>query len=870
MDLNQRDSSQKGAKGKGDIFDLLFINYKKTPMSPATLETTLEEAEEELENFPPEDPYQNLHPNTVGRMLYEASEGRLSETFTDLWGYGISFSSAQERDDFIATFVRLGVDLEPERQEELYKAVVHCQRGMGATAAIKLIVPFLTREKDLPGCWSLFLWDSPGPRQIRWYLETIQHYPEHASFEHKDYQKLRTVPGALKALRDMTQAYPNCIQEMELLIQICVRRFPQVIREWGLFFKDLRQRHQSIPRGFITDILCVEKFSHWEFRRRSGVVRPMQYMPLFEAALEAGEGLEKYAGKIGKIIRQLWSCVPEETIYKEKTEYENLLPNSATLRGMTKFVRQELHTPANVDACFNALKIQDDTYGGVISEYLISWFLRVGKTKQLTRYLRAVERLELVSDETGKDQQEQIQSDVYAVAEYNQEACETLMKLRRRENSTLYPKAEVESAVESFTYRIPIADHPIYGKARKQIARVVGANWNKFRALHLRRIQAIQCEALSIYHRERIEQICQSSEMLHKTLGAEIDEAKLEQAMGNPNFSIAIEMLRAVSNKMSRYTELPGYYDHNYRFREDSTESMHGEGETQVQLSRADEVWAKKLICDCIEHNCQLDVALYHLTIPENKKWLDERLSPQAQEHWFRANPESYDMQPSNPNSVTGNRLNYLLSQFFEQYDAYAQTTTQRTENLIEQATKALKIWKRVQAQPHPGTAVQVADMKIQIEGIQRILEPDEEEIPSRVVTKITIERETNPLNVLMMGYYFADSCIHPRRVNAYASFANALEANKAVLWIRDQDGEIIGRVLIGINDKGELVRYETFVIEELDIGQFEEEVQDYLIDLYHYLGLKDGSHESENPTTLFMEDWYDDGLVDLIRDSDV
>ena len=61
-----------------------------------------------------------------------------------------------------------------------------------------------------------------------------------------------------------------------------------------------------------------------------------------------------------------------------------------------------------------------------------------------------------------------------------------------------------------------------------------------------------------------------------------------------------------------------------------------------------------------------------------------------------------------------------------------------------------------------------------------------------------TVYLETNPLRVLQMGNLFS-TCLSAGGINSFATVANAVEANKRVLYIRDRSGAIVGRRLIAL-----------------------------------------------------------------------
>lgn len=68
-----------------------------------------------------------------------------------------------------------------------------------------------------------------------------------------------------------------------------------------------------------------------------------------------------------------------------------------------------------------------------------------------------------------------------------------------------------------------------------------------------------------------------------------------------------------------------------------------------------------------------------------------------------------------------------------------------------------------------------------------------------------TVYAETDPLRVLQMGNLFG-TCLSVKGDFSYAAIANAVEANKRVLYLKNAQGSIIGRKLIALSPGGELI----------------------------------------------------------------
>lgn len=75
---------------------------------------------------------------------------------------------------------------------------------------------------------------------------------------------------------------------------------------------------------------------------------------------------------------------------------------------------------------------------------------------------------------------------------------------------------------------------------------------------------------------------------------------------------------------------------------------------------------------------------------------------------------------------------------------------------------------------------------------------------------RVTIEIEKNPLEVLRMGSY-AGSCLSIGGGFTFSAAAVALDANKQVAYCRDQSGTVIGRQLLALTEKHQLVCFTVY-----------------------------------------------------------
>lgn len=90
---------------------------------------------------------------------------------------------------------------------------------------------------------------------------------------------------------------------------------------------------------------------------------------------------------------------------------------------------------------------------------------------------------------------------------------------------------------------------------------------------------------------------------------------------------------------------------------------------------------------------------------------------------------------------------------------------------------------------------------------------------PEKNFRKIKISREQNPLNVIMMGKRVIGSCLDfaSSYNKYYSTVANAIDANKAVFYLYDEENNIISRVLVTIGSDKKIARYRMYYSKMTD-----------------------------------------------------
>ncbi|MBZ1345149.1 MAG: hypothetical protein KY055_00665, partial [Candidatus Nealsonbacteria bacterium] len=92
-------------------------------------------------------------------------------------------------------------------------------------------------------------------------------------------------------------------------------------------------------------------------------------------------------------------------------------------------------------------------------------------------------------------------------------------------------------------------------------------------------------------------------------------------------------------------------------------------------------------------------------------------------------------------------------------------------------------------------------DIKTHISAIHSLEGTEQSKLPSKII----LETEEDPLKTLQMGQKVIGSCLRIKGGSEQSAVCNAVDINKKVIWAKNEKGEVLGRVLIGINEQGEL-----------------------------------------------------------------
>jgi hypothetical protein len=126
----------------------------------------------------------------------------------------------------------------------------------------------------------------------------------------------------------------------------------------------------------------------------------------------------------------------------------------------------------------------------------------------------------------------------------------------------------------------------------------------------------------------------------------------------------------------------------------------------------------------------------------------------------------------------------------------------------------------------------------------------------SKSYDKVILSVETDPIKVLQMGNYF-NTCLSQGKSNAYSTITNAIEVNKKVIYARDMQGKVIGRKLIAMTDRGNIIGYKTYSYNgTLDLKKIFDE---YCYDLSQICNSR--LINGGKPSLLLADHWYEDSV---------
>jgi hypothetical protein len=149
-------------------------------------------------------------------------------------------------------------------------------------------------------------------------------------------------------------------------------------------------------------------------------------------------------------------------------------------------------------------------------------------------------------------------------------------------------------------------------------------------------------------------------------------------------------------------------------------------------------------------------------------------------------------------------------------------------------------------------------------------LGPRRHEIRMKDGARFVVEVEEDPLEVLRMGIPFGTCLALETGCNAASTVLNAIEANKRVIYVRNDAGRVVARKLIAISKGAHLVGYNLYVSE--NDSSREVTIRAAVTEMCRQIATEAGISVASTgePANLHKGFWYDDGTVPFEEDVDV
>lgn len=123
---------------------------------------------------------------------------------------------------------------------------------------------------------------------------------------------------------------------------------------------------------------------------------------------------------------------------------------------------------------------------------------------------------------------------------------------------------------------------------------------------------------------------------------------------------------------------------------------------------------------------------------------------------------------------------------------------------------------------------------------------------------------ETDPIEILQMGDYFG-TCLKMGGINEWSVVANAVDLNKRVIYVRDNNDNVVARKLIAISTEFKLLGYAVYCAVKPDAAAafVRAAVDEYARQFARACHLE--CADDGEVKLLVADDWYDDGPADWL-----
>jgi hypothetical protein len=228
--------------------------------------------------------------------------------------------------------------------------------------------------------------------------------------------------------------------------------------------------------------------------------------------------------------------------------------------------------------------------------------------------------------------------------------------------------------------------------------------------------------------------------------------------------------------------------------------------------------------------------------------------------NWYNPNEKVYSVESDEINSEEVRRKKYehhlkIANNYLKKLEL---EECNSNEVLVGRKAEMYELRKKV-IKNTEGYLNYIDDIITQIDAIIYL---SKRTISKKTISSVKIYHELNPIKVTMMGNWVEGSCLafDNATENYYSAFTNALDVNKAVFYIEDERGNIIGRVLTAITNSGELLRFPLYTkgAPNIDLDKY---FNQYIKELAKKckLTLTKNSNSKEDVELLISEEWYDE-----------
>ena len=124
---------------------------------------------------------------------------------------------------------------------------------------------------------------------------------------------------------------------------------------------------------------------------------------------------------------------------------------------------------------------------------------------------------------------------------------------------------------------------------------------------------------------------------------------------------------------------------------------------------------------------------------------------------------------------------------------------------------------------------------------------------------KLHVSIEKDPIEALKMGSYF-QTCLSLDGCHGEAALLDTVDVNKQVVYVRDENGALVGRKLIGVSQTGGLLGYQTYARSNHDAALMQQAIDPLVRQFASDCGLKLADKGSAPAALHGSEHWYDDG----------